>query len=117
MKPFFVLAVACIAASLFVVAGSASATRTRTAPTRVTVVMRDPGCHWFSVNGAFRRTLTIKGPASLANYDMATLDVVGGPSRMIQARVGKRVTLARGTYRIVMVGQASDDNVLTLVVR
>ena len=33
------------------------------------------------------------------------------------AKIGKPVTLARGTYKIVMVGQASDDNVLTLVVR
>ena len=33
------------------------------------------------------------------------------------AKIGKPVTLARGTYKIVMVGQANDDNVLTLVVR
>ena len=30
--------------------------------------------------------------------------------------VGKKITLARGTYKITMVGQASDDNHLKLVV-
>ena len=49
--------------------------------------------------------------------DEATLDIVGGKSGMHIAKIGKPVTLARGTYKIVMVGQASDDNVLTLVVR
>jgi hypothetical protein len=78
--------------------------------------MRDPGCHWFSVNGAFKRTLTVKGPAAVANLDMAALDVVGGPS-LRKIAVGGKITLSRGTYRIVMVKQAPDDNVLTLVVR
>ena len=62
-------------------------------------------------------TLAVKGPAVLTNLDEATLDIVGGKSGMHVAKIGKPVTLARGTYKIVMVGQASDDNVLTLVVR
>ena len=117
MKRAFVLAVAFLAVSLVVAAGPASARRTHAAPTRVTVVMRDPGCHWFSVNGAYTRTLTAKGPVSLANYDMATLEITGGRSGMVKAGVGHKVTLSPGTYRIVMVGQARDDNVLKLVVK
>jgi hypothetical protein len=117
MKRSLTLAVALAAGSLVLAAGPASAAKTRTAPTPVTVVMHDPGCHWFSVNGAFKRTLTVKGPISLANYDMATLDIVGGRSGMVKAGVGDRVTLRHGTYRIVMVGQAKDDNVLSLFVK
>ena len=106
-----------LAAGALLVAGQASAARTHSTPTPVTVVMHDPGCHWFSVDGKLSRTLTVTGPAVLSNFDMATLDIVGGRSGMQAAHVGKRVTLARGTYRIVMVGQERDDNVLTLLVK
>jgi hypothetical protein len=116
MKRSLTLAVALAAASLLLT-GQASANRTRTAPTQVTVVMHDPGCHWFSVNGVLERTLSVKGPAVLTNFDMATLDIVGGRSGMLADRIGKQVVLARGTYKIVMVGQARDDNVLTLLVK
>ncbi|MGH2972411.1 MAG: hypothetical protein ACRDNM_01660 [Gaiellaceae bacterium] len=117
MKRTLTFAVALAAGSLILAAGQASAAKTRTAPTAVTIVMHDPGCHWFSVNGAFKRTMTVKGPASLANYDMATLEITGGRAGMVKANVGHKVTLPRGTYKIVMVGQARDDNVLTLVVK
>ena len=117
MKRTLTFAVALAAAALLLGAGQASATRTRTAPTPVTVVMHDPGCHWFSVDGRLTRTLTVKGPAILTNLDMATLDIVGGRAGMHADRVGKRLTLQPGTYRIVMVGQARDDNVLTLLVK
>jgi hypothetical protein len=81
----------------------------------VTVVMHDPGCHWFSVGGKLKTTLSVKGPVSLFNVDEATLKIVG-PTGVKHDAVGKRVTLARGAYRITMVGQARDDNTLKLVV-
>ena len=117
MKRTLTVAVALAAGVVLLAAGPASAARRQSLPTPVTVAMHDPGCHWFSANGKFERTLTVKGSALLTNMDEATLDVVGGPSGMHAVKVGKHVTLARGNYRIVMVGQASDDNVLTLVVR
>ena len=117
MKRTVTFAVAVAAGSLLFAAGPASAARKTSAPTPVTVVMHDPGCHWFSVNGNLERTLTVKGPALLTNHDMAALDIVGGRSGMLADKVGNQVTLPRGTYRIVMVGQARDDNVLTLLVK
>ena len=117
MKRSITLAIALAAGSLLLAAGPASAAHRQTAPTPVTVVMHDPGCHWFSVDGALRRTLTVKGPALLTNEDMATLDIVGGKLGMHADRIGKRVRLAPGSYTIVMVGQASDDNVLKLLVK
>lgn len=117
MKRTLTLAVALAAVSLFLAAGPASARRSHAAPTPVTVVMRDPGCHWFAVKGAFNRTLTAKGPVSLANYDMAALEITGGRTGMVKAGVGHKVTLSRGTYTIVMVGQERDDNVLKLLVK
>jgi hypothetical protein len=117
MKRTLTFAVALAAGAVLLAAGPVSAARKTTAPTAVTVVMHDPGCHWFSVNGAFKRTLTVKGPAVLTNLDEASLDIVGGKSGMHVAKIGRPVTLARGTYKIVMVNQANDDNVLTLFVK
>lgn len=117
MKKTLTLTVALAAASLLLGAGRASATRTQAAPTPVTIVMHDPGCHWFSANGVLSRTMTVKGPALVTNLDMATLDIVGGRTGMHADRVGKQLLLQRGTYRIVMVGQERDDNVLTLLVK
>jgi hypothetical protein len=117
MKKTFTFAVALTAASFLLVAGQASAARTHSTPTPVTVVMHDPGCHWFSANGSFTRTLTVKGPAVLANFDEATLEITGGRFGMVRANVGHKVMLGPGTYKIVMLGQARDDNVLTLLVK
>jgi len=107
-----------LAACLLVVAaGQASAARKHAAAlTPVTVVMHDPGCHWFSVNGAFKRTLTVKGPAQLTNFDEATLKITGA-SGTLRAPVGKKIMLKAGAYRITMIGQAPDDNTLRLVVK
>lgn len=106
-----------VAAGLLLVAGQASAARAGLpAPRTVTVVMHDPGCHWFAVNGAYKTALSVKGPISLANLDEATLKI-SGHSHTLRDGVGKHLTLTAGTYRITMVGQASDDNHLTLVVR
>jgi hypothetical protein len=81
----------------------------------VTVAMHDPGCHWFSNAGAFRKTLTVKGPVGLLNMDEAALRVAG-PTGVKHDAVGKKLVLGRGIYKITMVGQAPDDNTLRLVV-
>jgi hypothetical protein len=97
-------------------AGQAFARTSHATPTKVTVVMHDPGCHWFSVNGAFKTKLAVNGPAKVLNVDEAALKVVGaGATRRVA--IGKTLLLGRGTYAITMVGQASDDNHLKLVVR
>jgi hypothetical protein len=102
---------------LALVVGQASgAARHASAAKTVTVVMRDPGCHWFTVGGKFVTKLSVKGPIALANFDMKALKVAG-PSGVKVDRVGKKLTLARGSYRITMVGQASDDNILKLIVK
>jgi hypothetical protein len=104
-------------ALLAVGAGQAFARSTHAgAATKVTVVMHDPGCHWFSVGGAFKKTLAVKGSAKLLNVDEAALKVVGaGATRRVA--IGKTILLGKGTYAITMVGQAPDDNHLKLVVR
>jgi hypothetical protein len=84
--------------------------------TTVTVVMHDPGCHWFSVGGKLRKTLSVKGPVALLNVDEAALKVAG-PSGVKRDAVGKKIVLSRGSYRITMVGQAPDDNILRLTVK
>jgi hypothetical protein len=94
---------------------AAGATHHAPAVKTVTVVMHDPGCHWFSTGGKYTTKLTVHGPIALANLDEAAL-VVAGPKGTQLDKVGKKVVLARGTYRITMVGQAPDDNHLKLVV-
>ena len=86
------------------------------APVRnVNVVMKDPGCHWFQTNSGLKTRLAVKGPMMLTNMDEAAL-VIAGPSGTTHEAVGAHVRLARGTYAITMVGQASDDNHLKLQV-
>jgi hypothetical protein len=103
-------------ALLAVGAGQAFARSTHATPTKVTVVMHDPGCHWFSVNGAFKTKLAVKGSAKLLNVDEAALKVVGAGT-VRRVALGKTVLLGKGTYAITMVGQAPDDNHLRLTVR
>ena len=79
----------------------------------VTVAMHDPGCHWFSTAGTFRKTLTVKGPVALLNLDESALRIVG-PAGVKRDAVGKKLLLGRGVYKITMVGQAPDDNTLRL---
>jgi hypothetical protein len=104
-------------AALALGAGQALAHPTHaTAPTKVTVAMHDPGCHWFSVGGKLTTKLAVKGPAQVLNVDEATIKVVGaGATKRVP--VGKTILLAKGSYTITMVGQAPDDNHLKLVVR
>ena len=85
------------------------------APTAVTVVMRDPGCHWFAVGNGFKTHLSLKGPVSLRNIDEATLKIAGAAG-MKTAPVGRTALLRSGSYTIRMVGQKPDDNTLHLTV-
>ncbi|MEA2167030.1 MAG: hypothetical protein QOF76_330 [Solirubrobacteraceae bacterium] len=108
-----------IAACSFVLAGgqAAAAPGQPSAIKTVKVVMKDPGCHWFSVGGKVTMKLKVfvKGPVALANYDEAALKIVG-PSGVKHVAVAKKITLTRGSYRITMVGQHPHDNTLKLVV-
>ena len=107
-----------IAAVAFLAVGASQAlAHPSSAPAKtVTVAMHDPGCHWFVSNGMFVKTLTVTGPVKLANFDEAPL-LVAGPAGVKHDAVGKLLPLTHGVYRITMVGQASDDNHLKLVVR
>ena len=113
MKTFALLVVAASLPALG--AGQALAQKAKS-PKTVTVVMHDPGCHWFAVNGKYLKTLTVSGPVKLANFDEDAL-LVAGRSGVVREPVGKRITLTAGVYRITMVKQHPDDNTLKLVVR
>ena len=103
-------------AALVALAGGQAFAKTAPAkPAQLTVVMRDPGCHWFSVAGKFKTTASVAGPVQVANYDEATLRVAGAAT-VKKIPVGKKILLGRGHYVITMVGQASDDNHLKLTV-
>lgn len=109
-----------VVASLCALGAGTALARTTAAPKTVTVVMHDPGCHWFSVDGKLLTKLTVSGPVRLANTDEAalTLHVHGLSGRGDRLDpVGAWIRLDRGSYTITMVGQASDDNHLTLTVR
>jgi len=103
------------AAILSLAAGQALAGSTHAQSKTVTVVMRDPGCHWFAAGSALKTTLSVKGPIQLRNLDEAALKIVGPAGTRIE-KVGKQIALARGVYKITMVGQAADDNHLKLTV-
>jgi hypothetical protein len=94
-----------------IVAAPASASKV------VPIVMRDPGCHWFDVGGKFSTKYVSHGPVAVQNMDMATLKFVGPKGTQLE-KVGATLSLkAKGTYHITMLGQAKDDNHLTLVVK
>ena len=105
--------------TLFAIAGLAAAfggSATAAGPTPVTIAMKDPGCHWFLVAGKYKTHLTVAGPASVLNLDEDTVRIVSAKGAQLE-KVGRHVVLKAGTYRITMVGQASDDNHLLLVVK
>jgi hypothetical protein len=104
-------------AGLLALAGGQAVAAARHASVKtVSVVMHDPGCHWFTAGGKYVKTLTVKGPVALANYDENTL-LVAGASGIKHDPMMKKITLQPGTYRITMVKQASDDNTLKLFVK
>jgi len=106
-----------VGVALLAVAGQASgAPQHVRAASSVRVVMKDPGCHWFAVGGKLKAKLAVKGPTSLLNLDEAALNIVGSGSAK-RVAVGKKITLARGSYKITMVKQHADDNTLRLIVR
>src|SRR5689334_11769861 len=101
-KSLIILCVSVTGLLLLAIPAGATATQARTLKT-VMVAMHDPGCHWFSVGGKLKKTLSVKGPVALLNLDEATLKVAG-PSGVKRDAVGKKIVLARGSYRITMVG-------------
>ena len=83
----------------------------------VPIVMKDPGCHWFSVNGKLGVKYVSHGAVTIRNLDEAALKFVGPTGTKVE-KVGALITFkAKGTYHITMVAQAKDDNHLTLVVK
>jgi hypothetical protein len=98
-------------------AGQARATSThQAAPKTLEVAMHDPGCHWFRRDGHFAKKATVTGRVRLLNMDEATLKVASR-SGLRHIPVGKSLVVGHGYYVIMMVGQAPDDNYLTLTVR
>jgi hypothetical protein len=98
--------------------GSAFATTSHHATTKtVKIYMHDPGCHWFKVNGKYAKTDTVAANrVKLVDQDEAALKVTSRHG-MRHVAVGKSIVVGHGTYVIMMVGQAADDNYLTLHVR
>ena len=82
----------------------------------VPIVMRDPGCHWFKVGGKFSTRYVVHGAISIQNLDMAALKFAGPGGTRVE-KVGQTMRFSKGTYRITMIGQAKDDNVLKLIVK
>jgi hypothetical protein len=114
MKKIVVLLVAVVSVAGAAAAGAIAHPQAMQAKT-VTVVMHDPGCHWFSVGGKLQTKLTVSGPVKLFNVDEAALKVAG-PNGVKVEKVGQPLLLGKGVYKITMVGQASDDNHLKLTV-
>ena len=111
------LAVAAIVCAGAFGAGQARATAThQAAPKTLKIAMHDPGCHWFMRNGHFTKKATTSGPVRLLNMDEATLKVASR-SGVRHIAVGRSLVVGHGHYVIMMVGQAPDDNYLTLNVR
>jgi hypothetical protein len=78
------------------------------------VAMKDPGCHWFLVAGKYTKSVVRHGPVTLVNHDEAALKIKGPAGTKIDHVLGTVTLRAKGTYHITMVGQAPDDNHLTL---
>jgi hypothetical protein len=116
----YFLAIAAATASLALTAGVASASSAPSAAAKqqvVSIVMADPGCHWFSVAGKNKARLAVNGATSFKNLDEAAL-VFKGKNYLQRVAVGKSLAIAKpGVYHITMVGQHSDDNHLVLVVK
>jgi hypothetical protein len=109
---------AAIAAGVFGT-GRALATTSHHATTKtVQIVMGDPGCHWFMVQGKHATKDTVKAThVKLFNMDEKALKVVSRHGVTGHIPVGKSLVVGHGNYVITMVGQASDDNYLSLHVR
>ena len=97
--------------------GRALATTSHQATTKtVKIVMHDPGCHWFMVHGKYLTKDTVNANrVKLVNLDEAALKVASRHG-MKHIAVGKSILVGHGSYVIMMVGQAADDNYLKLTV-
>ena len=93
----------------------ATTTRHAAAPKKLNIVMHDPGCHWFMRHGKFAKTASVSGPVRLVDLDEAALKVASRHGLKLIA-VGKSIVVGRGSYVIMMVGQAPGDNYLKLTV-
>jgi hypothetical protein len=108
MRKITLTAIAALALAAPAAAGSGST---------LTVMMKDPGCHWFYVGGKYKLSVVRHGPVKLANFDEKSL-VVKGPGGTRIDKVGAKLSLtAKGVYRITMVKQAADDNHLKLTIK
>jgi hypothetical protein len=96
--------------------GQAFATTHQSAPKTLKIVMHDPGCHWFMVHGKFAKTATVKAShVRLVDLDAGALKVASRHG-MQHVPMGKSLVVGHGSYVIMMVGQAPDDNYLKLTV-
>lgn len=119
----YLLTVVAAAAALALSSGVAGAASTSSASAGtaklrvVTIVMRDPGCHWFRVAGKDKARLAVNGKTAFRNLDEATV-VFTGKNYVRRLAVGKSLAIAKpGVYHIKMVGQHPDDNNLALIVK
>jgi hypothetical protein len=112
------LALAAVIAAGVFGTGRAFATTSHHASTKtVTIAMHDPGCHWFMVHGKYAKTDTVNASrVKLVDQDEAALKVASRHG-MRHIPVGKSIVVGHGSYVIMMVGQAPDDNYLKLTVR
>src|SRR5262245_66683900 len=101
-------------AGLMLAAAAATGSGAAAGSTKLTVVMRDPGCHWFYLGGGpdhrrYRTAVARHGPVTLLNLDEAALKIKG-PGGTKTERVGAKLMLrVKGVYKITMVGQMHDD--------
>jgi len=107
MRKLIITAIAALAVAVPASAGTST----------LVVGMRDPGCHWFQVGGKYTKSVVRHGTVALVNHDEAAL-MIKGPGGTRIEKVGAKLKLhAKGTYRITMVKQASDDNHLVLRIK
>ena len=108
--------------ALVLAASAAAGPSSAAKATKLTVAMRDPGCHWFYLGGGsdhrkYTKTVVRHGSVKLLNLDEATL-IVKVPGGTKHDKVGATLTLkAKGIYKITMVKQAPDDNHLKLTIK
>jgi hypothetical protein len=107
---------AIVCAGAFGTGQALATTHHQSAPQTLKIVMHDPGCHWFSVNGKLATTATISASrVRLVDLDEASLKIASRHG-MQHIAVGKSIVVGRGSYVVMMAGQAPDDNYLKLTV-
>lgn len=84
-------------------------------PKTIFIRHRDPGCHWYVVNGHYLSQYRANSSVILFNQDIATQKIVGSHGT-IMLQPGQKILLGKGVYHETMMGQASDDNHLLLTI-